>query len=198
MLWQEKTTKEQPLKFIIYARKSIESADRRVASLDAQLEVVRDIAKQNNYKVVKTFRESASAQKVHNRPKFDEMVKMIEDGKANAILCWHTNRLARNPLENGIIQQLLIEHKIQVIHTNDRIYRPEDCAILFSVEAGMNTEYPMKLSKDVRRGVRFKNRQGKHNCMAPQRYLNSRDKDNQPIIIPDPERFPIIKSAFRM
>ena len=194
----KRTTKEQPLKFIIYARKSTESADRQVSSLDAQLEVVRDIAKQNNYKVVKTFRESASAHKVHNRPKFDEMVKMIEDGKANAILCWHTNRLARNPLENGIIQQLLIEHKIQVIHTNDRIYRPEDCAILFSVEAGMNTEYSMKLSKDVRRGVRFKNRQGKHNCMAPQGYLNSRDKDNQPIIIPDPERFPIIKSAFRM
>ena len=38
-----KTTKEQPLKFIIYARKSTESAGRQVASLDAQLEVVRDI-----------------------------------------------------------------------------------------------------------------------------------------------------------
>ena len=193
-----KTTKEQPLKFIIYARKSTESADRQVASLDAQLEVVRDIAKKNNYKVVKTFRESASAHKVHNRPKFDEMMKMIEDGEANAILCWHTNRLARNPLENGIIHQKLIERKIQLIHTSDRIYRPEDCAILFSVEAGMNTEYSMKLSKDVKRGVRYKNRQGKHNCMAPQGYLNSRNEDNQPIIIPDPERFRIIKSAFRM
>ena len=76
-----KTAKGQPLKFIIYTRKSTESADRQVASLDAQLEVVRDIAKQNNYKVVKTFKESASAHKVHNRPKFDQMKMKLIIGK---------------------------------------------------------------------------------------------------------------------
>ena len=191
------TTKEQSLRFVIYARKSTESADRQVASLGAQIEVVKDIAAKNHYKVVKTFKESASAHKIHNRPKFDEMVKMIESGEANAILCWHTNRLARNPLENGIIHQLLIDRKLRLIHTNDRVYRPEDCAILFSVEAGMNTEYSIKLSNDVKRGIRFKNKQGKPNNLAPQGYLNARNEDGEPIIIPDPERFHIIKGAFR-
>ena len=187
---------QSALRFVIYTRKSTESADRQVASLGAQLEVVKEIAARNGYRVVKTFKESASAHKTNNRPKFDEMVKMIKNGEANAILCWHTNRLARNPLENGIIQQLLIDGKIKLIHTNDRIYRPEDCAILFSVEAGMNTEYSIKLSKDVKRGLRYRNKRGEISCMAPQGYLNSRDEDNRPIVIPDPERFHIIKGAF--
>lgn len=192
-------TSEQSLKYIIYARKSTDDIDDYIPSLDTQLKYAKEIAKQNNYKVIKTFRESASACKAHNRPKFDEMVKMIEDGKANAILCWNTSCLARNPLENGFIQQLLFDHKIKVIRTNDqKIYYPEDYFSLPDITMRMATEYSKKLSEVIKRGIRSKNKQGKPSCMAPQGYLNSRDENNQPIIIPDPKRFCIIKNAFKL
>ncbi|MBR3257002.1 recombinase family protein [Candidatus Saccharibacteria bacterium] len=192
-------TSEQSLKYIIYARKSTDDTNDHSPLLDTQYKFAKEIAKQNNYKVIKTFRESASARKAHNRPKFDEMVKMIEDGKANAILCWHTSCLARNPLENGIIQQLLFDHKIKVIRTNDqKIYYPEDYFSLPDITMRMATEYSKKLSEVIKRGIRLKNKQGKPSCMAPQGYLNSRDKNNQPIIIPDLKRFYIIKNAFKL
>jgi len=69
------------LKFIIYARKSTEGEDRQVASLDDQLEFAEGLAKKNSYKVIKTFREAASARKPHNRPKFDQMIKMLRGRK---------------------------------------------------------------------------------------------------------------------
>ena len=103
------------LQFIIYARKSTEGEDRQVASLDDQLEFAEGLVKKNGYKVVKVFREAASASKPHNRPKFDQMIKMIEQGKANGIICWQTNRLARNFIESGIINQLLMDGRIQMI-----------------------------------------------------------------------------------
>ena len=197
-----KTIKEQPLRFVIYTRKSTAGADRQVASLPAQRAIANKIAKENGYKVVKTFEESGSAHKVHNRPMFDEMVKMIKQGKANGIICWEIDRLARNFEEGGVIQQLLIENKIKVIHTNSKVYYPQDCSVLFSVETAMSTEYSLKLSKNVKRGVRFKNKQGKHNCKAPQGYIHKKalEKDGsiRRFIAPDPERFPIIKSAFKM
>lgn len=196
---KEEITEERPLKFIIYTRKSTDDIDDCIPSLDTQLKYAKEIAKQNNYKVIKTFRESASARKAHNRPMFNEIAKMVEDGKANAILCWHTSCLAYTPLESGIIQQLLFDHKIKVIRTNDRrICCPEDYILFPSITMRMATEYSKRLSEVIKRGIRSKNKQGKPSCMAPQGYLNSRDENNQPIIIPDPKRFCIIKNAFKL
>lgn len=75
------------IKFIIYTRKSTEGEDRQVASLDDQMDAAERIVKQNGYKVVKRFKEKASASKHGNRPMFDQMIKMIRQGKANAIIC---------------------------------------------------------------------------------------------------------------
>lgn len=186
------------LKFIIYARKSTEGEDRQMASLPDQLDIAKQIVAKNKYKVVKTFQEAASASKCDNRPKFDQMVRMIEQGKANGIICWQTNRLARNPKENGIIQQLLIEGKLKLIHTNDRVYRPEDNAIVFGVEASMAAQYSIDLSKNVTRGMRSKNKHGHCVGVAPQGYLNRRDENNQPTIEIDPNRFYILQRMFKL
>ena len=83
------------LKFIIYARKSTEGEDRQMASLPDQLDIAKQIVAKNKYKVVKIFQEAASASKCNNRPKFDQMVRMIEQGKANGIICWQKNRRRR-------------------------------------------------------------------------------------------------------
>ncbi len=186
------------LKFIIYARKSTEGEDRQMASLPDQLDIAKQIVAKNNYKVVKIFQEAASASKCNNRPKFDQMVRMIEQDKANGIICWQTNRLARNPKENGIIQQLLIEGRLKLIHTNDRVYRPEDNTIVFGVEASMATQYSIDLSKNVTRGVRSKNKHGHCTGVAPQGYLNKRDSNNQPIVEIDPDRFYVLQRVFKL
>lgn len=186
------------LKFIIYARKSTEGEDRQVASLDDQLEFAEGLVKKNGYKVVKTFREAASASKPHNRPKFDQMVKMIEQGKANGIICWQTNRLARNFIESGIINQLLMDGKIQMITTSSQNYYPSSNAILLSVESGSSAQYSVDLKHNVRRGMHSKNKRGGWNHMTPQGYLNKHDENNQAIIVPDPKTFPLLKKMFTM
>ena len=107
----------EKLKFVVYTRKSTEGAERQVASIPDQKNYANKVVKENHYKVVARFEESASASKVNNRPEFNKMIKLIESGGANAIVCWHTNRLSRNPQENGLIQQMLLDGKIKMIHT---------------------------------------------------------------------------------
>lgn len=187
------------VKFIIYARKSTEGEDRQVASLDDQMDAAERIVKQNGYKVVKRFTEKASASKHGNRPLFGQMIKMIEQGKASGIICWQANRLARNPGESGLVQQLLLDGKIQMIHTSDRIYYPWDNVLIFGVEAGMAAQYSIDLSKNVIRGMHSKNKKGGWNHVAPQGYLNGRDEiTKQPNIEPDPKRFPLLKKMFML
>src|SRR5665213_2817431 len=111
------------LKYIIYARKSSEDKDKQVQSIDAQLRVLNTKAKTDKLNVVATIEESKSAKAPFVRTKFYEMMSMIENGEADAILCWHVNRLSRNLQDNGLIGQMLQEHKILEILTPDRKYK---------------------------------------------------------------------------
>jgi DNA invertase Pin-like site-specific DNA recombinase len=79
------------------------------------------------------LKEAKSAKTPSIRPLFNEMIGMIYKQKAEGILTWQINRLSRNPMESGILQQLLQDKKIKSIQTIDRQYRPEDNAIIFSV-----------------------------------------------------------------
>lgn len=187
------------IKYVIYARKSTEGDDRQIASIKDQITIAKQIAERDNLKVVKIFQEKGSASKVNNRPFFNQMIQMIQDGKANGIICWQANRLARNPQESGIIQQLLVDKKLKIIRTNDKDYRPEDNVLLFGVEAGMSTQYSIDLSKNVKRGLRSKNKEGGFSGVAPQGYLNfTEGYTKKRTIVADPDRFEIIQKAFRM
>src|SRR5262245_9732768 len=90
------------MRYIIYCRKSNDSEDRQLLSLDAKERELLDIANKHNLEVVKILRESMSA-KSAGRPIFDEIIKMIDSGKADSILCWKLDRLARNFIDGGRI-----------------------------------------------------------------------------------------------
>ena len=49
------------IKYFIYCRKSSEDEERQVLSIEAQLQELRDFAKQNNLFVVKQYYESKTA-----------------------------------------------------------------------------------------------------------------------------------------
>ena len=88
--------KNREVKYFLYARKSSESEDRQVNSIEDQIKEINKISKRLNLKVVGVFKESMSA-KAPGRKIFNEMLMQIENGEADGILCWKLNRLARNP-----------------------------------------------------------------------------------------------------
>lgn len=177
----------QNLRYRLYARKSSETEDRQVQSLDDQVKVMKSVAKRENVRIVgEPFRESHSAKRPHVRPFFDELMQEIEDGKIDGIVCWKLDRLSRNPTESGRIQQLLQDGKLRHILTAEKSYFPEDNAIVFSVEAGMSNQYIRELSSNTRRGMQSKAEKGNKPGVPPVGYLNDR---LEKIIIADPDRF---------
>ena len=185
------------LKFVMYMRKSSESDDRQALSLDAQHDTLMDVVKRNKLKDIAEFREAKSASKPNNRPEFDKMVKLISAGKVNAILCWKEDRLFRNPAESGLIQQLLVDGKIQRIMTPCRSHTPDDNTIGLAVEAGMSAQYTRDLSRNVKRGQRANNKLGGVHFPAPQGYINVR-RNNHGTLDLDQERAPLMRKAFDM
>ena len=187
------TQNNTKIKYFLYARKSSESEDRQVQSIDDQINRLKKLASDLNLDIKKTYTEAKSAKKPNNRPVFDEMIQRIENGDANGILCWQINRLSRNPIDSGKISWLLQQGILKSIQTIDRQYLPEDNVLLFSVESGVANQFILDLSKNTKRGMISKLEKGWQTGVAPLGYLN--DKENK-IIIKDPERFNLIRKMW--
>jgi site-specific DNA recombinase len=106
----------QKLRYRLYARKSTDTEDKQVQSLDDQVAYMKKIAEQEGLKIVgEPIREAKSAKRPHNRPLFAELLEEIEAGKIDGIICWKVDRLSRNPTDSGHIQQLLQDEKLKHI-----------------------------------------------------------------------------------
>ncbi len=182
----------QNLRYRLYARKSTDTEDRQVQSLQDQVKYMNEIVKQQGLHIIgDPIYESKSAKRPNNRPRFTAMLDEIESGEIDGIICWKIDRLSRNPTDSGRIQQLLQDEKIKHILAMDRSYFPEDNSIVFSVEASQANEYVRKLAVDTKRGMQSKAEKGDKPGVPPVGYLNDRIEKK---VIADPDRF----TAMRM
>lgn len=187
------TEKTNKIRYFLYARKSSESEDRQVQSIEDQVNRLKQLASSLNLNIKKICVEAKSAKKPDNRPVFDKMIEDIENGNAEGILCWQINRLSRNPIDSGKLSWLLQQGILKSIQTIDRQYLPDDNVLLFSVESGAANQYILDLSKNTKRGLQSKLDKGWKNGVAPLGYLN--DKENK-VIIKDPERFNVVRKMW--
>ena len=183
------------MRYILYARKSSESEERQVQSIDDQLRVLRDFAQQRDLEVVDEITESKSAKEPGNRPDFDRMLFRIENGEIDAILCWSVNRLTRNPIDAGKLSWLLQRGVLHAIQTPDRYFLPTDNVLLLSVETGTANQYILDLQKSVKRGLESKVRKGWFPQRAPEGYRNNLETHT---IEPDGLRFTLLQRAWRL
>ena len=100
------------IKYFLYTRKSTDEEDRQILSIESQLKELREFARKENLTIVKEFTESKTA-KEPGREVFNEMLELIEKGKAEGILAWHPDRLARNSIDGGKIIYLIDTGKLK-------------------------------------------------------------------------------------
>lgn len=187
---------KQDTKYFLYARKSSESEDRQMASIDAQINELNAIAKQYNLNVVQVFSESRSA-KAPGRPIFNDMLARIHKGEANGILCWKLNRLARNPVDGGNISWMLQQGVLHHIQTYGRSYYPNDNVIVMAVELGMANQFVRDLSVDTKRGLKAKAERGWYPTFATLGYMhNPMKRKGEKEIVEDSERFSLVRKMF--
>ncbi len=188
------------LKPVNYNRKSSESEDKQMLSISSQTEEATRIREFYKLpKFVKIFEEAKSAKTEFMRPGFISMMKMIENGEADSIVCWKADRLARNMTEGGKIIDLLSSGKIKAIITHDKVFYPWDNVIVLSIEFSQGKQFVKELSVNVKRGQTKKASMGLPHGVSALGFLNdkSEEKGNRKWLV-DETRLKSIKILFDM
>ncbi len=178
---------------VLYARKSTESEDKQVQSIDDQIRIMKEVARGEGVKIVEVLSESKSAKAPGVRPVFKQMMRDIEDGKYDVILAWDTSRLSRNPKDGGDLQWLLDSGVLSGIRTHEKWYRDND-ELLFTIENSMNSRFIKELKAKVTRGMTSKADKGDYPSMAPVGYMNDRLERK---IVKDPIMFDRVAELWR-
>ncbi|MCH7492946.1 recombinase family protein [Patescibacteria group bacterium] len=181
-------------KYYIYLRKSTDSEDKQILSLDGQDEVVKDYAERHALAIVKEIRESFSAKKP-GRPKFTKMIEDIKAGKADGLIVYKADRLTRNYVDLGILAELLESDK--EIHDCSYGQYNNDSNGKFML--GLNTCLAKRkiddLSEDTKRGLRQKAEMGWLPHFAPTGYINNRFKKTIEL---DPKKASYVRKIFEL
>lgn len=184
-------------RYCLYARKSTESEEQQVLSIDSQIKEMLQMAERDNLEIVEIKKESHSAKEAGTRPVFNEIVEEIKLGKFNGILTWAPDRISRNAGDLGRIVDLMDSGVLQEIRTYGQKFsnNPNEKFLLMILGSQAKLENDNKVV-NVKRGMRARCEMGLYPCIAPTGYMNSKHTDKRCHIEIDPERAPIVKKMF--
>jgi len=183
------------MKYILYARKSTEEDDRQVLSIEAQLVELKEFAAKEKLEIVASLCEAKTA-KEPGRIKFAEMLSLLEKGKADGIISWHPDRLARNSVDGGKIIYFVDRGLIKSLKFPCFWFEPTPQGLfMLNIAFGQSKYFVDNLRENVKRGLRQKIRNGVWPGWAPVGYINNPKTRGIDI---DLSKAPKVKKLFEM
>lgn len=185
------------VRYVLYARKSTESEERQVLSIDSQIKEMLQLAEREGLEIVDMRRESHSAKATGQRPVFNEIVNDIRAGRFNGILTWAPDRIARNAGDLGAIVDLMDQKLLLEIRTYGQRFtnNPNEKFLLMILGSQAKLENDNR-GVNVKRGLRTRVEMGLWPNYAPLGYMNSKRVDKKCELMIDPARAPIVRQMF--
>ena len=196
---QQQVQIEEPIKvrYCLYARKSSESEEKQVLSIDSQVKEMLQIAERDGLEIVEIRRESHSAKDSAQRPVFNELIEDIKKEKFNGLLTWAPDRLSRNAGDLGSLVDLMDQKLLIEIRTYGQIFKnsPNEKFLLMILGSQAKLENDNR-GVNVKRGLRTRCEMGLWPTCALTGYLNERTSERKCRVIIDPQRGPVIRKMF--
>ena len=185
------------VRYVLYARKSTESEERQILSIDSQVKEMLQIAEREGLEIAEIRRESHSAKATGQRPVFNEIIDDIKLGKFSGVLTWAADRLSRNAGDLGKLVDLMDEKLLVQIRTYGQTFTnsPNEKFMLMILGSHAKLENDNR-GVNVKRGLRTRCEMGLRPGVAPLGYLNEKHADKKCHAVIDPERAPIVRQMF--
>ena len=128
------------------------------------------------------------------RPRWNQLIKMIKQGKIKGLISYSPDRQARNMLEWGELINCVDESQVTLKYANFHFENNASWKMMLWIWFVFSKQYSDKLSEDIQRGTKSKVSSWKAIWRYKHWYFINDDNFHQP----DEKNFPLVMEAFRM
>lgn len=145
-------------KAIIYARVSSKEQEESGFSIPAQIDLLQQYCKKNDFEIVKIYTENVGASETGKRPTYDEMMKFLRRQKTKYNLVFEKNdRILRNEYDSADIINLArttphFVHSLREGLVLNKDSHPSQFFV-FTMYSANSSIYSRNLSLEVRKGL---------------------------------------------
>ncbi len=168
-------------------------------SIQNQRKMLERFAAENGFENIRVFIDDGYSGVNFNRPGFQELLTLMENGEIGVLITKDLSRLGRNYIEVGQYTELLfLKWNVRYIAINDNFDSLYSEGNEFAPFKSLFNEWFVRdTSKKIRAVVKAKAQRGKRvSTTTPYGYQKAPNEKNKLII--DPETAPIVVEIFRM
>lgn len=175
---------------VIYARYS--SSGQREESIEGQIRECTEYAERNGMRVIRSYADKALTGRTDRRPDFQRMISDSEKHLFDVVICWKTDRFARNRYDSAVYKNKLKKNGVRIVYAREAVPEGPEGIILESVMEGFAEYYSANLAENVKRGNYDSALQ--HKTLGKRVFGYKKSADDTFEI--DPEKAPIVVEIF--
>ena len=195
---QSKSNRTKETTAILYVRLSRDDNQEGDSySIQNQKKLLVKAAKEKGYTNLITLSDDGISGVTMNRPGFQEMIQLIEAGKASAVFVKDMSRLGRNYIEVGrLTEDFFPEYNIRLVAVSDNIDTDEGENELTPIRNLFNEWYSRDISKKRRISNKIKGNAGEPMGQPPYGY--EKDPLNPKRWVIDEEAAAVVRRIYSM
>jgi site-specific DNA recombinase len=180
---------------VLYARVSSKEQQEEGFSIPAQLKLLHEYVRKNDFRIVQEFVDIETAKKT-GRKHFGEMVRFLKTNpQCRTIIVEKTDRLYRNFADFVILEDMEIEiHLPKEGQVVSKEARSQD-KLLHNIQLVFAKNYIENLREEVKKGMREKAEQGVYPSRPPLGYANNKLEHS---ILVNEVKAPIARRMFQL
>lgn len=171
-----------------------EAAEGESSSISNQRMIIQGFCERNEILLARVFVDDGWSGGNFDRPAFQEMIALLEQGKANIVITKDLSRLGRDMREASYYaEQYFPERGIRYLTVADN-FDTEQENIMAPFQFAMNEVYLRDGSRKVKEVLKAKREKGLYCACAPYGYV--KDARNKNRLVPDEATAPVVQRIF--
>lgn len=184
---------------VLYARVSTDKQAEKDLSIPAQLQLMRDYARQHDWTVVEEFIEPGASATTAQRRELQRLLVRVKDGepKIDVVVVHKLDRMARNIEDHVAIRAALKRAGARLASVVENVDESVSGQLIENIMASIAQFYSGNLADEVRKGMRQKVLKGGWPHQPPRGYVVVRNAEGKGTHIEvHPREGPLMRSAF--
>lgn len=183
---------------VLYARVSTEKQADKELSIPAQLQAMRDYARQRGWMIAEEFVEPGASARTTERPALQRLLAAVRarESRTDVVVVHKIDRLARNVFDHATIRALLKQRGVKLASVVENVDDSITGQLVENIMASIAEFYSANLGEEAKKGMRMLVQKGGWPHRPPFGYQVVRDQSGKGRIVVNPERSMPLHKAF--